>query len=230
MANDKGPTRRIDKPVVTGNPKTKRDRDETEQSPFGATPFGTGNGIPARNDPDGNGVGSSVGDSRTANTEGEKQAGAPKETLEIEPQKVSDPPPKTSHKKGQGKSSKAKEKDDADAAKGLMEMVEIFAVARFGSAAKFNDQERFLIESPLTRLIEKYGDVSDRFSGIIDPAMVAAGVIVYSIRLASMVETKTPVKPTPMAKPAVPAPNGNGKHDPLPSAPDGIFDILDGRP
>jgi hypothetical protein len=65
-------------------------------------------------------------------------------------------------------------------------MVEVFAVGKFGAEAAFSSSERLLIEPSLARLIERYGAVAEQFSWLIDPAMLAVGVVMYSARLAKM--------------------------------------------
>jgi hypothetical protein len=122
-------------------------------------------------------------------------------------------PPKATRATAKGKPGKAKvpaEKlDGAAAARGLMEMVELFAVAKFGPGALFSFSERIMIEAPLARLIEKYGNVAEQFSAIIDPALVIAGVAMYAIRLSTL-----PLQGEPGAKqPDQPKPpsTDNGK-------------------
>lgn len=84
--------------------------------------------------------------------------------------------------------------ESQDAARGLMEMAELFAVARLGPAATFTPMERVLIEAPLGRLIERYGSLAEQYSALIDPAMVVVGILLYGIRLSG---AASPAQPGP---------------------------------
>lgn len=113
-----------------------------------------------------------------------------------------EPTKSRSHKKGAGAGkTKKSAADSAAAATGLLEMVELFAVARFGQTAAFSASERMFIEGPLGRLIEKYGNVADKFGGLIDPVMLAFGATLYGIRLVNMA---APVQAQPAPRRDVP--------------------------
>ncbi len=109
-------------------------------------------------------------------------------TLEFESAQVDIPAPS---RKRKPKAPTIKT-DGAEAARFLLEAVEVFTVAQFGPQAAFNPSERFMIESPLARLIEKYAPVMDRFGGWIDPIMVIGGFAYYGKRLSELSNANKP--------------------------------------
>lgn len=78
-----------------------------------------------------------------------------------------------------------------EAVHALIEMVQIFAVSKFGADGAFNLTELALIEPSLVRLFERYGSVAQQYSWILDPLLVAAGVTMYGIRLASVAKPQS---------------------------------------
>lgn len=224
-----------EKVVGTGSPS-----DETR------TGIPTGVGV-------GNGTGSgNADDSSAANpeprTRKRRNVPKPETILEIETSEIieTDPPAKTEVKRKRRAKVSGPKPDGKEAAAGLLEMVELFTVTRFGPEGAFNSTERFCIEKPLARLIEKYGNVAERYGGLIDPIMVLAGVVMYGMRLSAV--TQNPPSddnrgggvPTP-PDPQQPPPNGhantsypsfsrvNGGLDRDPAVttvPDEVFDLF----
>lgn len=129
--------------------------------------------------------------------------------------------PRSHHKR-------SRPKVDPEASSALLEMVELFAVATFGPEARLNDRERFLIEAPLSRMIAKYGDLADRYAGLIDPVMVGIGAVLYGYRISGVLaERQKSEAPPPEAPPANGATPSQKPGEP-PSAPSLIFDLTGG--
>lgn len=94
--------------------------------------------------------------------------------------------PKTRTRKTKPAASRPTPDQAAEAVHGLIEMVQIFAVARFGADGAFTLTELAMIEPSLVRLFERYGSVAQQYSWIVDPLLVAAGLTMYGVRLASV--------------------------------------------
>lgn len=80
-------------------------------------------------------------------------------------------------------SKKTPKVDGKLAARSLIEMVEVFTVTALGYDAAFAPSERFMIEDPLARLIERYAGAVGQYSGLVDPIMLLTGMGMYAIRL-----------------------------------------------
>lgn len=119
--------------------------------------------------------------------------------------------------------------DGKQAAQGLIEIVDLFAITRFGPDAMMTVTERFLIADPLARLIEKYGSVADRFSGVIDPLLVVAGLAMYGIRLGGLAtsQQQPPAPPAPPAQQA--APVQQAAEQAIPVAFENVFSMFGGK-
>jgi len=94
------------------------------------------------------------------------------------------------------------EKEATDSATGLLQLVEVFAVGRFGADGAFTTEEKFLIEGPLSRLIERYGSLANQYSGLIDPVMLLIGAGIYGARIVAILRQKVADKAT-VAPPGV---------------------------
>lgn len=173
----------------------------------------------------------------------DNKEGTPQETIEIEQRESV----KRSHKKKGSKPaavfSRAKG-DGAQAARGILEIVDLLAVAQFGADAAISAEERALIEPSLAKVIEKYGDSLDRFGGFIDPILLGAGLVMYGSRLWMIArpQTSTPKQPAHQAQEVEadasttdhqtpygadlfnpPAASGNGVESTQPNAPSDLF-------
>jgi hypothetical protein len=176
-------------PLETSGRTAGQDRRTTGGAGAGA---GTGTGA-------GNGTGAGTGTGASTTDRERKPAGRKRKTEELPAQILEVAEAETSLKpKKRGRKAKAKI-DGAPAASFLIEMVETFACASFGEQARFSAAERFLIEPSLSRLIERYGNLADRYAGLIDPLMLGAGALIYGLRMVRLAAEKTlPEQETPV--------------------------------
>lgn len=139
-------------------------------------------------------------------------------------------PPKKSHHKKKPEAAKLSAGEAGEAAAGLIEMVELFAVARFGPEAAFSVQERLFIEPSLARIVERYGSVAQQFSFLMDPIMLAVGVGLYGARIVGLAKAQ-PKSETKGEDYPLPSPTSldNGDNGVLPTAPDNIWDLTGGK-
>lgn len=167
-------------------------------------------------------------DNRYATRAAPTESEGTEKTISVEPQEVVKGRRGRKPASQPARASKAKSIEESKlAAQGVIEMVEIFAKARFGEDAALTLTERVLIEQPLTNVIQRYAAITDRFSGLIDPIMIAAGAIMYSARLASLAKPsdndRPGNQPKPPAAPETPKPS-NGV--PLPTASPDVFNMV----
>lgn len=120
----------------------------------------------------------------------------------------------------------------AEAVRGIVEVVQLFAVTRFGPEGMFTPTELALIEPSLVRLVERYGSVASQFSFLLDPLLVAAGVAMYAYRLAPHISKQAGDQPgdqpggTPPDKQPDQPPGDNGAVRML--SPDQVWDYAGG--
>lgn len=179
----------------TGNPNPTNPRDPGERTPITPTPSGkpasgtganpgAGPGTPNANNQPAGGTGEKR--KHRASKENAKNKGAQTQIdVEAPPvlEGIGEAPAAKPSGKGRGRPPKQPKIDGKQAARGLMEMVEVFTVATFGYEAAFSPTERFMIEDPLTRVIEKYGAAVGQYSGLVDPIMLLAGLGMYAVRM-----------------------------------------------
>jgi hypothetical protein len=121
-----------------------------------------------------------------------RSAKAARATIEIDTQEAEavKSAPKRSRRKR--RSTPESQESSRQAADFLMSAVETFAVAEFGEEARFNDREKFMIHDPLARLVERYSNLADRYTGLIDPIMVIVGAGLFAVRLGNIAEERNP--------------------------------------
>lgn len=191
MANEKRRLRSSDEPRSTDESGVGGNTLSANDS-FPSSGNTTGSGI----DPNGHGStgsgntgdsGSESGRTRTGAKNSKADKNRESETLEVEAQEVKS--------KRRGKKAKNPSKSDSEsAAKGLIEMIELFATARFGSMAAFTVEERFFIEPSLCRLIERYGGIGEQFSAFVDPVLLLLGVGLYANRVGQIAAAQSEKK------------------------------------
>lgn len=127
------------------------------------------------------------GTARRQRSEDRKRAAA---TIKVTDEKetVNTDPGKTDAKKSHKKKpvTKVSASEAAQSAHMLIEMVQLFTTAQFGKEAEFSDFELMVIEPSLGRLLEKYGNLGERFGGFFDPALVVFGAVIYGNRIGKL--------------------------------------------
>jgi hypothetical protein len=157
----------------------------------------------------------------------ESSSGAAKQTTFLSGPPAGDQKSKRGRKKGV--TPPAEKIDGATSAHGLLEFIELFAVAKLGPGAQFTPTERLFIEPSLAGIIERYGSTAQQFSFLLDPAMLIIGAAIYGTRLAKLVQDQNtgnpdqngPAKPPPAPPP--PAPPAKTAPDTIPVSDEQLF-------
>lgn len=136
---------------------------------------------------------------RTGNTGTETKK--PDTTLSLETKEVESPAKKPATRTRAKKEPVARI-DASESARGLIEMVELFTRAKFGSDGEFNLTERALIEPALTRLLERYAPAMEQFSVLTDPLLLLGGLGMFAVRLRGVIKDQAPQKPDQPGQPA----------------------------
>ncbi len=175
---------------------------------------GNGNGIVDRDE------------SRTRTRTRKKAAPLAAETLAVETQSEVTSETSSGKTRRRRRKAAAAAPDGKAAARGLFEMVELFTISKFGPDGAFSLTERMLIEEPLGRLITKYGSLADQFGGLIDPALVLAGLAIYVVRITALTKPAPAVEQA--AQPGIQVTPDMQPDTPLPVADDLIASVLGG--